>query len=368
MTLLKWVIRLLFDVLYAIVATGIVLADLSLVVVPTSKWMAVPSFIALAYEWLLVALVILTIAAVFMRHKRIVVISLIVLILSIIPVSHTVSLWKTTPGHPTQHRLTVLTYNTLMLARNNRLKTTQPLTIDMLKYLKQQDADIVLLQEFQTIEGRKTTENGFSLDEVKKTLGYPYSFIDYKSYKGKRRYGMAVFSKYPLFDKQTIQYESSSNISDMCLTVIEHDTLLIVNNHLESIKLTDDNFDFSDRNSEQLKSKAHTIIGKMLHAYPYRSKQARIVKEHIENSPYKTIVCGDFNDTPVSYTYHRLSHGLRDAYLAAHPYSFGHTFYHGPLGIRIDYVLCSRSLYPASATLDRVSFSDHYPLKVTIEW
>ena len=368
MTLLKWILRLLFDVLYVVVAIGIVLADMSLVVEPTSKWMAIPSLIALAYEWLLVALIVLTLIALVTRHKRIVAISVVVLLFSAVPISHTVSLRKTTPDHPTEHRLSVLTYNTLMLAHNNRTKTTRPLTLDMLNYIKQQDADIVMLQEFETIEGRKATENGFSLDEVKKTLGYPYSYIDYKRYKSKRKYGMAVFSKYPLIEKQTIHYESASNMSDVCLAVVETDTLLLVNNHLESIKLTDDNFDFSDRNSEQLKTKAHTIVGKMLHAYTYRSLQAKTVKQHIDQSPYKVIVCGDFNDTPVSYTYHRISRHLRDAHLAARPFSFGHSFYHGPLGIRIDYVLCSRSLYPTSATLDKVNFSDHYPLKVTIEW
>ena len=64
MKLLKWILRLLFYVLYAVVALGIVLADLSLVVVPNSKWMAIPSLIALSYEWLLVALIVLTAIAI----------------------------------------------------------------------------------------------------------------------------------------------------------------------------------------------------------------------------------------------------------------------------------------------------------------
>ena len=361
---LRWIAMVVFYILFALVASAVVLADLSIVVEPVNKFMAIPSLIALAYEWLLVALVVLTLTALFTRHRHLVAVAAIVLLLSVAPVSHTVSLWRSKPKTQTSHKLTVLTYNTFMLACNNRTDTDKPLTTDMLDYIRRQDADVVFLQEVLVYAKGK----GFTLEEIKQRLDYPYSYIDYKKYMGNRKYGTAIFSKYPLLDKKTIRYESKSNQSDMCLTIVENDTLILVNNHLESIKLTDDNFDFSERTSEQIKTKAHTIIGKMLHAYTFRSAQARKVREEIGHLPYKAVVCGDFNDTPVSYTYHTMSHNMRDAWLSARPFSFGHSFYHGLLGIRIDYILCSPSLYPVSATLDKVNYSDHYPLKATIEW
>ncbi len=360
----RLVVSALLYVLFFVVAVAVIMADLSLVVEPVSKFMAVPSLMALAYEWLIMALILLAALALLTRRWNMAAIAAVVLVLSAVPISHTVSLWQNKPEHPTERKITVLTYNTQMLARNNRTDKSKPLTDDMLSYIRRQNADIVLLQEFLVFARNK----GYSLEEIKNNLGYPYSYIDYKKYSGNRKYGMAVFSKYPLIDKKTIRYESKSNQSDMCLALVGNDTLLIVNNHLESIKLTNDNFDFSQHSSEQLKEKTHTIVSKMLKAYTLRSQQAKVVRREIENSPYKTIVCGDFNDTPVSFTYHALARGMKDAYLEAHPLSLGHSFYHGLLGIRIDYVLCSKSFFPTSANLDKVNYSDHYPLKVTLEW
>lgn len=361
---MRFVVSAVLYAVFAVVAVAVVMADMSLLVEPVSKFMAVPSLMALAYEWLLMALLLLALVALLTRRWNMAAVAAVVLVLSAVPVTRTVSLWQGKPHHPTENSITVLTYNTQMLARNNRTNKSQPLTSDLLGYIRRQDADIVLLQEFLAFAKNR----GYTLEEIKKELGYPYSYIDYKIYSGNRKYGMAVFSKYPLLDKKTIRYESKSNQSDMCLAVVGSDTLLVVNNHLESIKLTNDNFDFSQHSSEQLKEKTHTIISKMLKAYILRSQQAKVVRREIENSPYKTIVCGDFNDTPVSFTYHALARGMKDAYLEAHPLSLGHSFYHGLLGIRIDYVLCSKSFFPTSANLDKVNYSDHYPLKVTLEW
>ena len=103
------------------------------------------------------------------------------------------------------------------------------------------------------------------------------------------------------------------------------------------------------------------------------------VRAAIDASPYPVIVCGDFNDVPASYAYRRLSKGLQDAFLTTSFLRTGHTYvrssalpwFHnatfGP-GIRIDYILTDPMLRATDFRIDRVAYSDHYPVMAAFTW
>ena len=80
------------------------------------------------------------------------------------------------------------------------------------------------------------------------------------------------------------------------------------------------------------------------------------------------IVCGDFNDVPASYTYRHLSEGLNDAFLSTSFLRTGHTFVMRCLGVRIDYILHSDKLNAIDFCVNRVPYSDHYPVSATLTW
>jgi endonuclease/exonuclease/phosphatase family metal-dependent hydrolase len=72
------------------------------------------------------------------------------------------------------------------------------------------------------------------------------------------------------------------------------------------------------------------------------------------------IVCGDFNDTPVSHTYHALSNGMHDAFTERGK-GFGFT-YNGPIPmLRIDYILYSEPLQLEYFEIMQSNVSDHFP-------
>ncbi|WP_347396275.1 endonuclease/exonuclease/phosphatase family protein [Parabacteroides leei] len=48
--------------------------------------------------------------------------------------------------------------------------------------------------------------------------------------------------------------------------------------------------------------------------YRKRAEQADMIHAEIKCSPYPVLVCGDFNDTPASYTYHRVRKDLVDGF------------------------------------------------------
>ena len=55
------------------------------------------------------------------------------------------------------------------------------------------------------------------------------------------------------------------------------------------------------------------ILRKLKRAFLKRASQVEIIQEYVRRSPYPVILCGDFNDTPVSYTMGTLTNELKDA-------------------------------------------------------
>lgn len=53
----------------------------------------------------------------------------------------------------------------------------------------------------------------------------------------------------------------------------------------------------------------------MRHHTVQRNRQADLLTKAIAESPYPVIVCGDFNDTPASYAYRKISRLLQDCFL-----------------------------------------------------
>ena len=42
--------------------------------------------------------------------------------------------------------------------------------------------------------------------------------------------------------------------------------------------------------------------------------QVKVIEQNMKQSPYPIIVCGDFNDTPLSYTYNKIKSNLIDSF------------------------------------------------------
>ncbi|MPN35093.1 hypothetical protein SDC9_182588 [bioreactor metagenome] len=80
---------------------------------------------------------------------------------------------------------------------------------------------------------------------------------------------------------------------------------------------------------------------------------------HDSNLP--AIVCGDFNDTPMSYTYKNLAFHKRDSFRQAGK-GFSATYsLMWPL-LRIDYILYPAPYCSLSHKTPRIEYSDHYPV------
>ena len=96
------------------------------------------------------------------------------------------------------------------------------------------------------------------------------------------------------------------------------------------------------------------LTTRLMIANKNRAHQAEEIQRHIDGSPYPVILCGDFNDTPLSYTYIEKGRGIGNTYIGEFP------------SFRIDYVLHSPTLYTVGYIREDITLSDHYPIKVKI--
>ena len=109
------------------------------------------------------------------------------------------------------------------------------------------------------------------------------------------------------------------------------------------------------------------ISHRLKYAFRKRAHQADVLSDHIHTSPYPVIVCGDFNDTPVSYTYHKIRGDLVDAFIESGR-GIGNTYSGMFPSYRIDYILHSRNLRSGGFETVRVDYSDHFPVSCLFEF
>ncbi len=241
----------------------------------------------------------------------------------------------------------------------------------IMKLIRKQDPDIIGFQEFYTEDGAKFNNINFLVSDLK----YPhYHFEKTLSKNGKMHWGVAVFSKYPIAKKNVLKFANSkNNIVTYSDIKVQNQTIRFFNAHLQSIHLGRDDMKYvktlgnggsTDKEKptteEHIKS-TRAIVKKLKAAFVKRGQQAKELAKVIAQSPHPVVVCGDFNDTPASYTYHTISKNLKDAFLEV-GVGLGGT-YAGPLpSFRIDYVLLDQKMNTISFEVIDETYTDHYPV------
>jgi endonuclease/exonuclease/phosphatase family metal-dependent hydrolase len=238
-------------------------------------------------------------------------------------------------------------------------------------YLREQNPDIICFQEFY----HQDKPTSFS---TRDTL---IQLLDIKDYHeryahklaGRQNFGVAVLSKYPLIAKGDVMFETQGqNDFNYCIFVDiikNNDTFRVYNVHLQSIKLQQDDYSVFDKSASkgntEKPSTIRLLMEKLTVAYPKRAEQARAVIEHMQTSPYPTIVCGDFNDTPLSYAYNQFNRFLTDAFRECSS-GIGSTYVGRVPAGRIDYIFHSSDLTSSHFTIQKEALSDHRAISCKI--
>ena len=261
--------------------------------------------------------------------------------------------------HVPEGSLKILSYNVMGFDGCVKEDGKNPI----LTYLQESGADILCLQEYATAESSRH----LSQRDIDRGLkAYPYHRIDKLGSAQTNR--MAIYSKFPILSARKLDYKSSYNGSVAYELKIGQDTLTLINNHLESNKLTKEDkvvyeSMLASPERDKVKSGARLLLGKLAEASAIRAPQADAIARAVRESahPY-IIVCGDFNDTPISYTHRVACQELDDAFTQSGR-GFGISYNQNKFYFRIDHILVSPNMKTYNCTVDKsIKDSDHYPI------
>lgn len=244
----------------------------------------------------------------------------------------------------------------------------------MMSLIGKENPDIICFQEYYTDD-----EDFHNSEYLRDSLGYKYHYLHvtydrwFKNTSQMKWYhllwGLAIFSKHEIIDTGVVHFEGEGG--NQCAYAdlkVNGKPLRVYNTHLQSMHLGYEDYDTIEELSENQNTnwyRIKNIVRKMKHAYTKRSAQAQAVHDHVAKYQGQKIVCGDFNDSPVSYSYQTISSGLNDAFIQ-HGKGFGQSF-KSSLGLfRIDFVLPDPSIQIHSYRSIHRELSDHYPVVVTL--
>jgi endonuclease/exonuclease/phosphatase family metal-dependent hydrolase len=263
---------------------------------------------------------------------------------------------------------TVMSYNVRLFDLYNWFHNDQTRK-KILNFLDEASPDVVCFQEYFHSDGKANPANTKAVHEV---IPAKYSHIEYsKTLHNHDHWGMATFSKFPIVNKQRMEFKNNrfGNLFTLTDIKVNTDTFRIINTHLESIHFGAEDYKYlekiqTDVNREDLAGGLR-ILNSIRKAYKYRTQQVMTIETAIDESPYPVILCGDFNDPPSSFAYRQISGSLKDAFRESGSGS-GNT-YVGPFpSFRIDYILYDERLESSAYTTHKVKLSDHFAVSTRI--
>ena len=254
-------------------------------------------------------------------------------------------------------QLKVLTMN---VTEFNWQKGNEP--SENMRYILDQDADIVVIQEglvYFSFENLSTVKP--MLKELYKK--YPY--------RKKEFYDVGIISKYPFTEvKSEVLSQDTLNYFIKAWDVdAPGGELRVVNMHLSSLRFTanDSQVIESMNVPSDRKRRIKSVAQKLGNGFISHSRQAKAVRQLLDETSGDVLVMGDMNDTPGSFTYRTVcGEDLRDAWADT---GFGpmYTFHAHHLYVKIDHIFYRGDMKVLSCRRDKEGESDHYPLVAVFE-
>ncbi len=262
--------------------------------------------------------------------------------------------------------LKVMSYNVrgfLSLDKGGKSRSNM---IPSTAFIAEFQPDILCLQEFQATPSIPI----HLIDSMLASM--PYKAVNYAiEYRNGGGLGVAVYSRWPIVAWGEVSFEGTTNSSLWADIRIDHDTIRVLNNHMQTTQINSSDYEFimaGHAISDDESSRRHTrdILSKLAANYRRRARQADTLALLIGQAPRRTIVCGDFNDTPVSYTYRVMRGEMKDAFCEKGRDNVN--TYQGFYSLfRIDYLFHTEDLTAISYQSPKSEFSDHNPVIVEIK-
>jgi len=235
------------------------------------------------------------------------------------------------------------------------------------KMLDKLNPDIICLQEFANLGGNY--EKPMFKRFFKQYKLFNNVNADALSTNFPTGYGVCIFTRFPIVNKGFLELENqNSNLTVFADIVVGNDTIRVVNTHLKSIVFDKQDYEAMETINEVDDTKPgamRRILYKLKYAFKSRAKQADKIRERLQSTKHKVILCGDFNDSPTSYSYLTIRGNLKDAFRESGQ-GMSRTYIGKMPSFRIDYILHDNSWKSYNYETNTLNFSDHKMVSCTI--
>jgi len=336
---------LLFNIV-AVFAIGI--ASLSVYISPAQLW--IPALFGMAYPYLLVVNIVFIVLWIVIKPKF-AIFSLLIILAGF----NTIGNYLQVTGEKSPEKgVRVTSYNVKYFMGNTQFPNKENAD-HILNFLRQDNAEIICLQEVRLNKRQIFDIKNTRLPQVK------HLQLAHNSHAG----GLLTMTSFPILNMGEIRFKNSGNMIIYTDILMNEDTVRVYNCHLQSYRLreaeinTIDSLDFN--NEPKTKEKLKVLGLKFKEALIKRAEQAATLRAHINNCHFPVIVCGDFNDTPVSFTYRTVKGDLEDSFTRSGKGTAN--TYNGKLpSFRIDYILYSPKFTSYNFEVSALEHSDHFPI------
>lgn len=246
-------------------------------------------------------------------------------------------------------------------------KTHPEKKLQMIGLINRYNPDVACFQEM--VASDKNPEAINTIEGFVKDLNMPYYYYSYNSrldFDKDHRFGIIIFSKYPLVNKMTVSYNPNNynSIFQYADLVKDGDTFRIFNAHLQSMKFSDENrryIEDPEIDEEQNFKESISILKKLKNGLAERKEQSIRLKKEMNESPYPLIACGDLNDVPNSFAYKTIGRDLKNAF-AEKGAGIGRTLSHTSPTLRIDNIFTDQRFLIEQYVRVNKKISDHMPI------
>ncbi|MCK9159255.1 MAG: endonuclease/exonuclease/phosphatase family protein [Bacteroidaceae bacterium] len=254
-----------------------------------------------------------------------------------------------------QNMFTVLTYN----VGDRRMQLNKDTLLRISNFIKTQDADILCFQEM-------APHRGLTIDSINNIFAkWPYRYFPPDTV-----FPFAIqtpiYSKYPIKNKGYYKFPNSKCSLLWCDFDVNGRTIRVINNYLQSTQLNMKEAMLEEKlacgGANAIEDAICSVFNLLKKNFVLRNSQAEVTCEFIKESPYPTLVCGDFNSVPSSHIYHivkgkKLKDGFRTC---GHGYMYTYRYLQRML--RIDYIFHTSQFEGLDYYSRKLNYSDHNPV------
>ena len=254
----------------------------------------------------------------------------------------------------------VMSYNVHNFKNVDGKTTKEDCANAIMKLVHEHNPDLFCCQEFFIFKPKETRMK--CMEIFAEGAGFQYIYFN----KKRNFAGNVIFSKYPLSkvdEDSGFGYENTYGVM-ASVDAGAKGRFYIANVHLLSYNITDSEIrqlmGSSERNTTD--TVRMTVLRKLKYASQKRSDQIVDMIEGIPEVDAPVIVCGDFNDPPLSYTcrqmqkagftdmFTKVGRGIKPTYAGELPL------------LRIDYIWGDKNIQPLDFKRIKYKVSDHYPI------